>query len=201
MGMWLSWLVFVWNLGTKDKTECLPISHSTLQRQDFGENIPYRNGKIHVFFFYWVAVQNLSPVPSRVQRGVTMRGSLTNFLVVNLPPSFGENLVRKVTLTILLFASLWIKVNFKRRIRYESVSPEANLSKMKKMPRPTTPPRADRALLLPCKYTQKWDLHIAQEIFTCGMHVWRCETGSTTSKSWSLEVLRREAREGEFSVL
>ena len=47
-----------------------------------------------------------SPVPPSVQRSVTMRSDLADFLVVNSPPGVGENLVRKVALAALLFPSL-----------------------------------------------------------------------------------------------
>ena len=47
-----------------------------------------------------------SPVPPSVQRSVTMRSGLADFLVVNSPPGVGENLVRKVALAALLFPSL-----------------------------------------------------------------------------------------------
>ena len=50
------------------------------------------------------------PVPPRVQRSVTMRGSLADFLVVDSPPGVGENLVREMALATLLFASLSIVI-------------------------------------------------------------------------------------------
>ena len=80
-GMWLSWLVLVWNL---------------IRGYSIGDQIKYSE--------YDQTWQD-PPVPSSDQRCITMRSSLANFFVIDFPPTFGENLVREVALTTLLFAS------------------------------------------------------------------------------------------------
>ena len=74
---------------------------------------PPKKGKPQDRIFSVSEIPDLSenkPIPPRVQRSVTMRGSLADFLVVNSPPGGGENLVRKMALATLLFASLWIVI-------------------------------------------------------------------------------------------